>query len=154
HRSPSIQDTLFQAAKNTGELPMRIRFPWSLMVLLVVPVVVRADVKPHALCGESMVLQQKAKVKIWGTADPAEKVAVDFRGKSAESTADDKGNWSVSLESGAAGGPFPMTIQGKNKIEYKNVAVGEVWVCSGQSNMQWPVSAGNQADKDSAASAP
>jgi sialate O-acetylesterase len=101
-----------------------------------------------------MVLQQKAKVNLWGTADPGEKVTVEFRSKTAEATADQKGNWLVSIESGAAGGPLEMDIRGKNTLRYSNVLVGEVWVCSGQSNMEWSVAASGPEDNQLAKSAP
>jgi sialate O-acetylesterase len=114
----------------------------------------RADVRPHALCGEGMVLQQKADVNIWGKADPGEEVTVTFRGHKASVTADNKGDWVVTLPSGEAGGPEEMTIAGKNTIQYKNVLVGEVWVCSGQSNMEWSVGGGDKGDKEYAFSAP
>src|SRR5687767_381168 len=106
---------------------------------LLAPVAAYADVKPHSLCTDGMVLQQKMNVNIWGIADKGEKVSVTFRGKSASATADDQGRWKVSLLSGNAGGPFPMTITGNNKLDYQDVYVGEVWVCSGQSNMQWEI---------------
>jgi sialate O-acetylesterase len=109
------------------------------VVALLAPSSVRADVKPHSLCTDGMVLQQKMTVTIWGTADKGEKVTITFRGKTASATADDQGKWKVSLDSGAAGGPFPMTIAGNNKLDYQNVYVGEVWICSGQSNMQWEI---------------
>jgi sialate O-acetylesterase len=114
----------------------------------------RADVRPHALCGEGMVLQQKADVRIWGKADPGEEVTVTFRDQKAVTSANDKGDWSVTLITGAAGGPEAMTIAGKNTIQYKNVLVGEVWVCSGQSNMEWSVGGCDKSDKDYAFSAP
>jgi sialate O-acetylesterase len=114
----------------------------------------RADVRPHALCGDGMVLQQKSDVKIWGTADPGEEVTISFRGQNAKGTADNKGRWKFTLPSGEAGGPFPMTIAGKNTLNYKNVLVGEVWVCSGQSNMEWPIGADNERDREYAFGAP
>src|SRR5262249_50507680 len=103
---------------------------------------------------EGMVLQQKAKARLWGTADPGEKVTVSFRGQDASAQADRDGKWGVQLDSKEAGGPFPLTIQGKNTIELRNVLVGEVWVCSGQSNMQWSVSSGSASDKEAAQAAP
>jgi sialate O-acetylesterase len=121
---------------------------------LLAPVAARADVKPHSLCTDGMVLQQKMKVNIWGTADKGERVSVTFRGKSASATADDQGRWKVSLPSGNAGGPFPMNITGNNKLDYENVYVGEVWVCSGQSNMQWSVSACDASDKKAVETTP
>jgi sialate O-acetylesterase len=112
----------------------------------------RAAVKPHALISEGMVLQRDMKVPIWGTADEGEKVTVHFQGQEVSATAKD-GKWLVHLENLKAGGPFEMTIQGKNKIHFKNVLVGEVWIASGQSNMEWPLSFTADADKTIAASA-
>jgi len=96
-----------------------------------------ADVRPHALISDGMVLQQGRKVRIWGTADADEKIVVRFRDQEAATMAK-AGRWAVLLKSGAPGGPFAMTIAGKNTIALKNVLVGEVWLCSGQSNMGWP----------------
>jgi sialate O-acetylesterase len=133
---------------------MRWRFTWLSTLLVLVPITARADVKPHALCGDGMVLQQKTKVNVWGTADKGEKVTIDFRGKKASATADNNGKWLVSLDSGVAGGPLEMTIAGKNKLHYTNVLVGEVWICSGQSNMQWSVAQSGDEDKKIAATSP
>jgi sialate O-acetylesterase len=121
---------------------------------LLAPGPVRADVKPHALCSEGMVLQQKAETKIWGKAEPDEAVTVSFRGEKVATKADAKGNWLVALKANGAGGPFEMTIAGKNTIEYKNVLVGEVWVCSGQSNMEQSVNGSDKGDQEAAKSAP
>jgi len=129
---------------------MRVRMAMLVFLGALTPGLVRADVKPHALCSEGMVLQQKAKVKIWGTADKGEKVTVTFRDQNATDEAGDKGDWLVTLDSGNAGGPLPMTISGKNKIEYKDVLVGEVWVCSGQSNMEMSVGGCDNSDKETA----
>jgi sialate O-acetylesterase len=134
---------------------MRLRLVVVLAGLaLVAPGRARADVRPHALCSEGMVLQQKGEAKVWGTADPGEEVTVAFRGQQARAKADDKGNWVAVVKTGEAGGPFDMTIAGKNEIRYQNVLVGEVWVCSGQSNMEWPVGACDASDKDTAFSSP
>jgi sialate O-acetylesterase len=98
-----------------------------------------AAVKPHGLVSEGMVLQQQTQAPLWGSADEGEDVTVTFRDKDYKATALG-GKWSVKVETGKAGGPFPLTIAGKtNKVELKNVLVGEVWVCSGQSNMEWTV---------------
>jgi sialate O-acetylesterase len=106
----------------------------------------RADVKPHALFSDGMVLQQGMKCPIWGTADPGESVSVTFTAKTATAStsssaavnADQKGKWKVTLQVGEkmAGGPYEMVIKGKNTIALKEVYVGEVWICSGQSNME------------------
>jgi sialate O-acetylesterase len=100
----------------------------------------RADVKPSALVSENMVLQQGVPVALWGTADDGEKVTVTFQGQEVGATADG-GKWAVRLQPLKPGGPFELTIAGKNTLAFKNVLVGEVWVAGGQSNMEWPVSA-------------
>jgi len=105
------------------------------MLPLAVLALASADVKLPALVGNDMVLQQAQPLKIWGWADPAEKVTVTLCGQTAEATADGQGQWLVTLQPLQAGGPFDMTITGKNTLTLKNILVGEVWVCSGQSNM-------------------
>ena len=79
---------------------MRLRFAFLLAGLLLAPAAARADVKPHALCSDGMVLQQKSKVKVWGKADPGEKVTVAFRGQEKSHPTDESGNWVVTLDSG------------------------------------------------------
>jgi sialate O-acetylesterase len=137
----------------TWEISMKTRI-LVLTFFLALPTLVRADVKPHAICSEGMVLQQQTKAKIWGTADKDEKVAVSFRDAKATATADAQGRWVVEIDTGKPGGPFGMTIAGKNTIAYKDIMVGEVWVCSGQSNMEWSVGGCDKSDKDYAAAAP
>ncbi len=105
-----------------------------------------AAVKPHALIAEGMVLQQGRKVQIWGTADDGEKVTVSFRGQEVSATAT-QGKWLVTLEPMQAGGPYEMTIAGSNTLHFNSVLVGEVWICSGQSNMEWPVSSSADSEK-------
>jgi sialate O-acetylesterase len=99
----------------------------------------RADVTPNGLFTDHMVLQRGMKVPVWGTASPGEKVTVQFRGQKVTATTGEDGKWKVELKKLEAGGPFEMTIAGKNEILLKDVLVGEVWVCSGQSNMEWPL---------------
>jgi sialate O-acetylesterase len=95
-----------------------------------------ADVKLPALISDGMVLQQGTDVPVWGWADDGETVTVEIQGQKVMATAKD-GKWMLKLKPLKAGGPFTLTIAGKNRIEMKNVLVGEVWICSGQSNMQW-----------------
>ncbi len=101
-----------------------------------------ADVKLPAVIGDSMVLQRDTKVAVWGWADPGEKVTVRgswswFWNKGVSATTDKDGKWKVMLKTAGAGGPYTVNIKGKNTIELKDVLLGEVWVCSGQSNMEW-----------------
>ncbi len=98
----------------------------------------RAEVKPNSLFTDNMVLQRERPVRVWGTAADGEKVKVAIADQSAEAEAKD-GKWQVELKPLSAGGPHTLTIEGPNKIELKNVLVGEVWIASGQSNMQWSV---------------
>ena len=96
-----------------------------------------ADVRLPAIFGDHMVLQRDGVVPIWGWADPGEKVTVEAGADRAEATAGKDGKWSVSLNRLAASGePIEVTVTGKNKITFTDVLVGDVWVCSGQSNME------------------
>src|SRR5437773_982126 len=101
--------------------------------LLVAPYA-HAEVKPNGLIGDGAVFQQGRKIPIWGTAGEGEKVTVSLLDQQATTTAKD-GQWIVWLKPMKAGGPYSMTIQGDNKIELNNLLIGEVYVCSGQSNM-------------------
>src|SRR5690242_13336188 len=103
-----------------------------------------AAVKPHALFSEGAVLQREMRVPVWGTANDGERVSVKFQGQIVSTTAKD-GQWRVQLEPLRAGGPFTMTIAGDNTVEIRNLLVGEVYVCSGQSNMEWSLSAAANA---------
>ena len=99
-----------------------------------------ADVKPSALFSDHMVLQSGMSVPVWGTADPGEKVTVTLAGQTPSAVAGTNGKWMVRLLNLKAGGPFEMSIDGKNHIQVTDVLVGEVWLGSGQSNMEFTVS--------------
>ncbi len=109
-----------------------------------------SDVKLPAVISDGMVLQQGMQVAIWGTADPGEQVTVTFRDQKPTATADANGKWRVELKPLEPGGPFPMTVEGSNKISLHDILVGEVWICSGQSNMAFSVSRSTNAEKDTA----
>ena len=111
-----------------------------------------AEVRLPALISNHMVLQQGMPVRLWGKADPGEKVIATLEGKSASAVADTAGRWSLALPKRKAGGPFKMTIAGKNTITLDDVLVGEVWVGSGQSNMEWSVQQSLNAETEKAAS--
>lgn len=93
-----------------------------------------AEVKPNPLFSDGAVLQRGQKIPVWGTARDGEKVTVEFQGQKASATAAG-GTWSVHLDPLTAGGPFTMTLTGDNTVTIKDLLVGEVWLCSGQSNM-------------------
>ena len=110
-----------------------------------------AAVRLPALIGDNMVLQAEAKTNVWGWADPQEKVTVTFADKSAQTTAGADGKWSVKLENLKSGTAGDMKIAGANAIDVKNVVVGEVWVASGQSNMEFGVGGALNRDAEIAA---
>jgi len=113
-----------------------------------------ADVKVPSIFSNHMVLEKAASVPFWGKAEPGEKVTVTINGQSASATADAKGVWSTSLNLKDSGpGPFELIIEGKNKISIADVLVGEVWLASGQSNMEWVLKATTDAEKEAAQSA-
>ena len=88
------------------------------------------------LVSDGMVLQRDIPVKIWGWADGGETVTIRFEGKMYRTAAEADGKWVLTLPSREAGGPYDMEISGSNRIELRDILVGDVWVCSGQSNMQ------------------
>ena len=94
-----------------------------------------SQVKLPQLVRDSMILQRDAKVKIWGWASPKEKIKIDFLKKKYKAVADAKGNWLVELSPMKAGGPFIMKIDAKNHLVLNDILIGDVWFCSGQSNM-------------------
>ncbi len=98
-----------------------------------------AEVKLPAVLAEHMVLQRDFPVHLWGTAGAGELVSATFRGALAKTQADKLGRWELSLPAGAAGGPFVLEIQGSNLIHFSDVLVGDVWLASGQSNMEFPM---------------
>ena len=119
-------------------------------LLFVFATLARADVKLPALISDGMVLQQGMDVPLWGWADDGEVVTVEFQNQKVSATATN-GKWMLRLKSLKAGGPFKLAISGKNKIELQNVLVGEVWICSGQSNMQWNLKTTDNGDAEIAA---
>jgi sialate O-acetylesterase len=117
-----------------------------LTFLALVAAPARADIKPHALFADGMVLQQGMPCPVWGTAEAGEKVAVTLltdgkEAAKATATADQGGKWMVKLPPQKAGTGHSLVLEGKNKVTIKDVLVGEVWICSGQSNMEWPLRA-------------
>src|ERR1700722_12508234 len=104
------------------------------------------EVKPNRLFSENAVLQQGVNLPVWGTANEGEKVTVTIQGQTVSVTAND-GRWLTHLKALRPGGPFVMTIAGDNTVTLTNVLVGEVWLCSGQSNMEMPLDvAANSAE--------
>ncbi len=106
----------------------------------------RADVKLPAIFGDHMVLQRDQKDRVWGWADPGEEVTVTLKDQSKTATAGPDGKWQVTLDPLPTGGPYSLTVKGKNTLTFSDVLAGEVWICSGQSNMQLSVAGAHDAD--------
>ena len=115
------------------------------------PFCAEAEVKLPSIIGNNMVLQRDQKVPIWGWDEPGTKVTVAMEGETATATADENGKWMVALSRHKVGGPYEMTIKGTNELKLTNIAVGEVWLCSGQSNMEWTVNNSNNPAEEKAA---
>lgn len=112
----------------------------AVWVLFCLAGVAGAEVRLPGVFGDHMVLQRDVPLPVWGWADPGEKVTVTLGGQSKSATADNAGKWSLQLAAMKAGGPVEFKAQGKNNaVTFRDVLVGEVWLCSGQSNMAMTV---------------
>ena len=106
----------------------------------------------HSLFTDNMVLQRGIRAPIWGWAEPGTEIKVTINNRSRSTTAQEDGRWQANLPILEAGGPFQLTVEGpKKEITLKNVMAGDVWICSGQSNMEWSVAASNNAQEEIAA---
>jgi len=111
---------------------------------------VQAEVKLPSVFGDHMVLQQGQRLPVWGWAEPGESVTVSIAGQSHTTEADKNGAWNLRLKKSLKASKLPVafTVKGSNTIDFKDVLVGEVWLCSGQSNMEWSVRSSDNADKE------
>lgn len=107
-----------------------------------------ANVTLPKIFGSNMVLQRNKPIAIWGRADAGEKVTVQFNKQVKKTKAGKDGAWKVELNQETAGGPYQLIVVGKNTITLENVLVGEVWICSGQSNMEWTVKNSDSAKRE------
>lgn len=128
----------------------KVRLSLAVLLCLCATSMVNAKVKLPALISDGMVLQREQPIKVWGTADAGESVQVKFLKNATPTgvkggklkatytaTADENGQWSLTLPAMKPGGPYILQV---NDIELKDILVGDVWLCSGQSNMELPVS--------------
>jgi sialate O-acetylesterase len=107
--------------------------------LFALAIPVHAEATLPALLADHMVMQRGLPVHVWGMAAPHEAVSVTFRAETKSAAADDDGRWSVYLSPGEAGGPFQLTIKATNTVVVNDILVGDVWIASGQSNMEFPM---------------
>lgn len=126
--------------------------PAWLVVAILIAVPAAADVSLNNMFGDHMVLQQGIRNKVWGKADPGEAVTVTLGGQSHSTTAAADGAWHVYLDPiQEYGGPHTLQVKGKNEVVFNDLLIGEVWVCAGQSNMQWSVNQCKDPDIEKAA---
>lgn len=120
-----------------------------LLVLSLIPGLAQV-VKPfvHPLFADNMVLQRDMKVPIWGWTTPGTSVTVSMEGQTAKSLADKDGKWTVLIGPYQAGGPYTLSISGEETRAFSNVMVGDVWICSGQSNMDMGIKMAQDADME------
>ncbi|MCI4444118.1 MAG: 9-O-acetylesterase [Lentimicrobium sp.] len=119
-----------------------------LFLLLAFSICANANVRLPKLFADDMVLQRNKLIPVWGWADANENIEIKFNKQTKTTKADKNGKWIIRLDSENAGGPYELSIKGKNKITIKNVLVGEVWICSGQSNMAFTVDEALNAEKE------
>jgi sialate O-acetylesterase len=110
-----------------------------------------AEVRLPKVFSSHMVLQQEKPLVVWGWAQPAEKVTVELGAAKQEVQANERGEWKAMLPAMKAGGPYTLTVSGSNKVQFEDVMVGEVWLCSGQSNMEMGIGAARDAKEEIAA---
>lgn len=127
-----------------GNQLVRIITGW--LLLICVASAACADVKLPGVFSDHMVLQRDAALPVWGWAEPGEKVSVSLAGQTQTATADAAGKWALRLDALGAGGPHVLKVEGNNALEISDVMLGEVWLCSGQSNMA--MSVGGSANRD------
>ncbi len=126
-------------------------FPWAAALFLLSVNSLYAGVRLPKIISNHMVLQREQPVKIWGWADRGERVTVTFNGQEERTRTGKDGRWVVTLKPMEAGGPFRMEIKGQNTIVFEDILIGDVWICSGQSNMEWSVANSNDAENEMAA---
>ena len=114
---------------------MQLKKVFVLIPVLLVSLATMSQVRLPKLIRDSMILQRDASVNIWGWSAPNEKISVRFNNKTYKTSADRSGKWLLKLPPTAAGGPYSIDINASNRISIKDVLFGDVWFCSGQSNM-------------------
>lgn len=125
----------------------------SMLILAVACSAAWADVRLPGFFSDHMVFQREMAIPIWGWADAGEAVAVSLGDAKGEATAAADGKWQLRLPELPAGGPYALVVSGKNSITLNDVMVGEVWLCSGQSNMEWVVQNSNDFENEKLAAA-
>ena len=127
---------------------MYLKIVLSLLLVASFAYSAAGEVRTPAIFGDHMVIQRDLPVHVWGLAAVGEEVRVSFRGASRTVSADHLGQWQAFLPAGGPGGPFTLEIAGTNKLSFTDVFVGDVWVASGQSNMEFSMKEVANADTE------
>jgi len=147
--STSFHGVVFKISHDLFSSRQRQRFFAGLVFSLTLPLLAQANVKLPLFFSDHMVLQRDMKVPVWGTADPGEDVTVTFGDKNAETKADANGKWRVDLDPSPANATSQtLTVKGNNTVVFSDILVGDVWICSGQSNMGIQLGESYHADTD------
>jgi len=111
----------------------------SLLIILGLSVNVSGQIKLPSVFGDNMVLQQKSEVAVWGWGNPGSEIKISgsWNKDTVKTKISNQADWKVKLKTPSAGGPYTISIKSTNEVVLKNVMIGEVWICSGQSNMEW-----------------
>jgi sialate O-acetylesterase len=121
----------------------------KISLLIICSLGAHAQLKVANIFGDHMVLQRNEPIKVWGWNDPGEKITVAFNGRSVNTQTDANGNWKLELASLSEGGPLIMKVSDADEsVEFKDILMGEVWLCSGQSNMEWKVNRVDNAEAE------
>jgi len=122
---------------------------FSVMLLIADPIASYAQVRLSKLFQDGMVMQREMKVPVWGWADKGERISVEFNGQTYKTKTESSGRWVVYLPEMEAGGSYELIVAGKNsELRVEDVWIGDVWICSGQSNMEWVVANSNNAENE------
>ena len=147
----------FTGGRRTSKKMLKNRFfsnsaavlaPISLVLLIFLSPVIKAEPRLPYLFTDHMVLQEDMNISVWGWADPGERITVDLGPNTRETIAAADGHWNVSLPAMHAGGPFTLVVRGNKIVEVKDVLLGEVWIASGQSNMTYALSGATGATEE------
>jgi sialate O-acetylesterase len=120
----------------------------SLLIALFLLPGVKANVTMPRIFSDNMVLQRNKPIPVWGWAKSGETVWVQLNKQKKSVKADKNGNWRLNLSTENAGGPYTLSVRSGNVVTFSNVLVGEVWICSGQSNMEWLLQSANNAEEE------
>ena len=122
----------------------------AILLSFIAPACAMANVTLPQIFNDHMVLQQRSEITVWGWGKPREEISVttSWDNHTEKTVADSESNWQVKVQTPAAGGPFTITIKGYNTIELTDILIGEVWLCSGQSNMEWTPAAGVEGGEE------